>query len=165
MAPQTVIIKKYGNRRLYDSTNSRYVNLEEVAQMVREGHDVQVVDATTGEDRTRAVLTQIVVEQAKGDDTAFPLDVLRQMVAATGKATNEAALSYMGAALDMYRNAYRAMAPTAATRPDPTPDLTPAAVQATEVNDLKKRIGELESIVSRIKSTPRPRGTRTKKRR
>lgn len=164
----TVIIKKYGNRRLYDSTNSRYVNLDEVAQMVREGRDVQVVDATTGEDRTRAVLTQIVIEQAKGDDdAAFPLDVLRQMVAATGRATNEAALTYMGAALDVYQNAYRAMAKLPLTKPEPP---APPAAEATEDDrkaaeaaDLKKRIDELEAIVARISSAPPPRAARPKK--
>ena len=62
---QTVIIKKYENRRLYDATNSRYVNLEEVAQLVQQGHDVQVVDAASGEDLTRLILTQIIAEGAK----------------------------------------------------------------------------------------------------
>lgn len=168
MDPRTVVIKKYGNRRLYDSTNSRYVNLDEVAQMVREGRDVQVVDATTGEDRTRAVLSQIVIEQAKGDETAFPLDVLRQMVAATGRATNEAALTYMNAALDLYQNAYRAVAPKAEPRPEPAvPTSPPPAASATEVDDLKKRISELESLVLRIAPavTPPPRAARPKKRR
>ena len=79
--------------------------------MVRDGRDVQVVDAVTGEDRTRAVLTQIVVEQAKDDHSAFPLDVLRQMVVASGRVTNEAALTYMRGVFDMYQNAYRAVAP------------------------------------------------------
>ena len=109
MSPQTIVIKKYENRRLYDSTHSRYVNLDEVAQMVRDGRDVQVLDAVTGEDRTRAVLTQIVVEHAKDDDSTFPLDVLRQMVVASGRVTNEAALTYMRGVFDMYQNAYRAV--------------------------------------------------------
>src|SRR5262245_17270969 len=156
MTAQTVVIRKYGNRRLYDSTHSRYVNLDEVAQMVREGRDVQVVDAATGEDRTRTVLTQIVVEQAKDDDSAFPLDALRQMIAATGRATNEAALSYMRAALDMYQNAYRAVTPMV-----PPPVLTPpprAAAPATpqredDVEGLKKRLQELEAAIARIGPT------------
>ena len=48
MSPDTVVIKKYGNRRLYDTTNSQYINLDEVARMVRDGRDIQVVDAVTG---------------------------------------------------------------------------------------------------------------------
>ena len=75
---QTVIIKKYENRRLYDATNSRYVNLEEVAQLVQQGCDVQVVDAASGEDITRLILTQIIAEGAKSSGSNFPLDILRQ---------------------------------------------------------------------------------------
>ena len=106
-----VVIKKYENRRLYDTTNSRYINLDEVAQLVQEGHDVEVVDAATGEDLTRLILTQIIVEHAKAPDSAFPIDVLRQMVVAGGRVTQEGALNYMKAVFDMYQNAYRVMTP------------------------------------------------------
>ena len=67
-----VIIKKYENRRLYDSSNSRYVNLEDIAQMVREGTEVLVVDAATGEDLTRFVLTQIVVGRRQVSELGVP---------------------------------------------------------------------------------------------
>jgi polyhydroxyalkanoate synthesis repressor PhaR len=163
MSPQTIVIKKYENRRLYDSTHSRYVNLDEVAQMVRDGRDVQVLDAVTGEDRTRAVLTQIVVEHAKDDHSTFPLDVLRQMVIASGRVTNEAALTYMRGVFDMYQNAYRAVVPVATPHVAPTPPLAAAAVPGRgdiEVDALKKRLAELESVVSGIKSkraAPKPR--------
>ena len=169
MAPPTIVIKKYENRRLYDSTHSRYVNLDEVAQMVREGRDVQVVDAVTGEDRTRAVLTQIVVEHAKDDHSTFPLDVLRQMVVASGRVTNEAALTYMRGVFDMYQNAYRAVAPVAAPHvAAPPPPPAPSAVPHrgdVEVDALKKRLAELEAVVSGIRSKPAPRKPRRQKRR
>src|ERR1700739_2688185 len=109
MERKLVIIKKYEKRRLYDSTNSRYVNLEEVAQMVQDGREVQVLDAATGDDLTRLVLTQIIMEQAKTPGSAFPLDILRQMVAATNRASQETAVSYMKAMLDLYQNTYRSM--------------------------------------------------------
>ena len=167
MGPQTIVIKKYENRRLYDSTHSRYVNLDEVAQMVRDGRDVQVVDAVTGEDRTRAVLTQIVVEHAKDDHSAFPLDVLRQMVVASGRVTNEAALTYMRGVFDMYQNAYRAVSPVAPPHVRAAA-AAPAAVPhrgEVEVDALKKRLEELESVVSGIKSKPAARKPRRQKRR
>ena len=82
--PQTLIIKKYENRRLYNTLTSQYINQEQVAQLVREGHDVRVVDAATGEDLTRLILAQIVLEDAKTPDSVFPLDVLRQMIVASG---------------------------------------------------------------------------------
>ena len=62
------------------------------------------------------MLTQIVVEQAKDDHSAFPLDVLRQMVVASGRVTNEAALTYMRGVFDMYQNAYRAVSPSSRRR-------------------------------------------------
>ena len=68
-----------------------------------------MVDAATGEDMTRLILAQIVLEDAKTPDSVFPLDVLRQMIVASGRATQENALRYMKAMMDMYQNAYRAM--------------------------------------------------------
>src|ERR1700741_3615727 len=97
-----IIIKKYENRRLYDVTHSRYVNLDEVARAVQDGYDVQVLDASTGEDLTRLVLTQIITENAKAPDSVFPLDILKEMVVASGKASQESALIYMRAVADMY---------------------------------------------------------------
>src|ERR1035437_1606445 len=111
MEPKAVLIKKYENRRLYDTTNSRYVNLDEVAQMLQRGEDVRVADAATGEDITRLILTQIIVEDAKTTDSSFPLDVLRQMVIASGKAGQEGTLKYMKSILDFYQNTYRALTP------------------------------------------------------
>jgi polyhydroxyalkanoate synthesis repressor PhaR len=186
MNRKPVIIKKYGNRRLYDTTHSRYINQDEVAEMVREGHDVKVLDAATGEDLTRLVLTQIVVEDAKEPGSAFPVDILRQMVVACGRATQENTLKYTKAVLDMYQNAYRAMAPPlspfefvqtpprAAAPQSQTAEGSAAAgtahrkdAETIGVDELKQRIEELESLVSELgtktaarKSKGKPRKTR-----
>lgn len=172
MAKKTVVIKKYENRRLYDTTNSRYVNLEEVAQLLQQGNDVQVVDATTNEDITRLILTQIIAEDAKAPNSNFPLDLLRQMVIASGRASQENALKYMKAMLDIYQNTYRAMAPPLnpfdfmqnlgsergihneegqVPRPESsskTQKKNPVPPDSDEVTDLKRRIAELERLVS-----------------
>src|SRR5208337_4261252 len=111
MAPKTLIIKKYENRRLYNTATSQYINQEQVAELVRDGQDIRVVDAASGEDLTRLILAQIVVEDAKAPDSVFPLDVLRQMIVASGRATQESALRYMKAMMDMYQTAYRALPP------------------------------------------------------
>ncbi len=181
MKRKKIVIKKYGNRRLYDTTNSEYINQEEVAQMIRDGHDVQVVDAATGEDITRLVLTQIIVQDAKEPDSVFPLDILRQMVAAGGKATQETTLKYMKAVADMYQNAYRAIAPpvspfefmqsAARQAASPEPWGAPAATShddatvpqknsdADEVDELKRRVEKLTSMVDELagKNTARKR--------
>jgi polyhydroxyalkanoate synthesis repressor PhaR len=158
MDRKAIVIKKYENRRLYDSTNSRYINLDEIAQMVKEGRDVKVVDAASGEDITRVVLTQIIMDDAKGSDSAFPLDILRQMVVASGRATQEGALQYMKAMFDMYQNAYRAMPltpfqfiPGAGPRSSTREEASEPERQGhrTEVDELKQRVEELESLISR----------------
>jgi polyhydroxyalkanoate synthesis repressor PhaR len=168
MKPRSILIKKYENRRLYDSTNSRYVNLDEVAKMMQNGDEVRVVDATTGEDITRLILTQIIVEDAKTADSSFPLDVLRQMVIASGRASQQSALQYMKAVLDISKNTYRAMAPPFSPfefiqRKDappadsaPSPPVNDDEVRshkathsdAREVEELKRRLAELETLVS-----------------
>jgi polyhydroxyalkanoate synthesis repressor PhaR len=172
MAAQNVLIKKYENRRLYDATNSRYVNLEEVAQLVQQGCDVQVVDAASGEDITRLVLTQIIAEGAKTADSNFPLDILRQMVIASGRASQESAIRYTKAMLDLYQSTYRAMVPAinpfdflqnrvaAGVSPQPpqpetaVTDVVPPA-SSDELAHMKQRIAELEKIVTSINPAKR----------
>lgn len=164
-----VVIKKYGNRRLYNTAESRYVNLDEVAQMIRDGKSVQVVDANTGEDLTRLILTQIIVEDAKAPESGFPLDLLRQMVVASGKLTQESVLKYTKTMMDMYRNAYSAftppitpfdlfhsMAPGQSGR-DPGPAGQPrqSPSSAQDVDELRRRIEELEKMVSHSDTTGR----------
>jgi polyhydroxyalkanoate synthesis repressor PhaR len=156
MPPKQIIIKKYENRRLYDATNSRYVNLDEIARMVREGRELQVQDAATGEDLTRLVLTQIIVDDAKEPDSTFPLDILRQMVVASGKATQENTLKYMKAVVDMYQNAYRAFTPVvspfefmrAGARTNAPASETPTAT--AQEQELRQRVDELEALVARM---------------
>lgn len=163
--PKTVLIKKYENRRLYDATNSRYVNLEDVAQILKDGDDVRVVDAASGNDITRLILTQIIVEDAKTPDSAFPLDLLRQMIISSGRASQETALRYMKAMLDLYQDSYRAMTPAMSPfsffrQGPPAPVAAPGnggSEQATatdgsdsEAAELRQRIAQLEKKVASL---------------
>ena len=177
MNRKAIVIKKYENRRLYDTASSRYINLDEIAQLIKDGRDVKVVDAATGEDITRVVLTQIIMEDAKGPDSAFPLDILRQMVIASGRATQEGALQYMKAMFDVYQNAYRAMAPQLSpfqlipgsgsrAREGSTAVPVPATeTRTTEVDELKGRVEELEAIISRVALGKRARTPRKRRKR
>ena len=100
---ETVVIKKYENRRLYDTSASSYVNLERVAQLVREGRDVQVVEAKGGRDVTRQVLTQIIVENSRDRDGGPPLEFLKQLVRASDRAHRDFFEWYLGSAAEVYR--------------------------------------------------------------
>jgi polyhydroxyalkanoate synthesis repressor PhaR len=102
--PGKVILKKYGkNRRLYDTSASRYVNLEEVAALIRNGTEVRVVDAQTGEDLTRVCLVQIIMEDAREKPTGLPLELLRQLIVASDHVGREFIMGYLKSAFDTYR--------------------------------------------------------------
>jgi polyhydroxyalkanoate synthesis repressor PhaR len=80
-APQSaVVIKKYANRRLYNTATSTYVTLDDLALMVKSGTDFVVYDAKTGEDITRSVLTQIIFEEENKGQTLLPINFLRQLI-------------------------------------------------------------------------------------
>ena len=101
-----VVIKKYGNRRLYDTGVSTYVTLDELATKIRTGLDIRVVDAQTGEDLTQATLTQIVLET--GNAAKFlPVQLLTQMIRLSDDALAEFFSRYVTSALDLYLQAKR----------------------------------------------------------
>ena len=97
------LIKKYSNRRLYDTAASRYVNLDQVASLVRRGHPLKVLDAKTGEDLTRQVLTQIIVEDARQADGGAPVEFLRDMIRATDRAQRDFFEWYLATAAEAYK--------------------------------------------------------------
>jgi len=99
-----VTIKKYANRRLYDTESSAYITLDRLAQMVREGREFEVVDAKTGEDITRQVLTQIIVdEEARGGETMLPLNFLKQLIGLYGNSMQNFVPQYLEAAMDSFQ--------------------------------------------------------------
>ncbi len=83
-APQPVIVKKYANRRLYNTESSSYITLDNLAEMVRKDRDFVVYDAKTGDDITRTVLTQIIVEEEGKGNALLPTNFLRQLIGVYG---------------------------------------------------------------------------------
>ena len=79
-----IVVKKYANRRLYNTATSSYVTLDDLAKMIKEGGDFVVYDAKTGEDITRSVLTQIIVEQEQKGQNLLPISFLRQLISFYG---------------------------------------------------------------------------------
>ena len=76
----TVIIKKYANRRLYNMNDSQYIILEDLAKMIRQGKDFVVYDAKSGDDITRSILTQIIVDEENKGNHMLPMSFLREMM-------------------------------------------------------------------------------------
>jgi polyhydroxyalkanoate synthesis repressor PhaR len=99
-----VIVKKYSNRRLYDTEGSRYVTLEELAEKIRLGADVKVQDAKTGEDLTQVTLTQIILE-SRGAARLLPVPLLMQLIRMGDDALAEFFGRFLSASLDLYFHA------------------------------------------------------------
>lgn len=95
----TVVIKKYANRRLYNTEASSYVTLEDLARMVREGRDFAVYDAKTGDDITRGVLTQIIVEEEAKGRSLLPTSFLRQLIGFYGDSLQSLVPRYLEVAM------------------------------------------------------------------
>jgi len=98
-----VIIKKYANRRLYNTESSSYITLDHLAQMTREGREFRVVDAKTDEDITHNVLTQIIMEEESRGQTMLPVSFLRQLIAMYGDSMQAMVPAYLEASMESFR--------------------------------------------------------------
>ena len=179
MGPGKVVIKKYANRRLYDTSGSRYINLEDIAALVRNGKDLQVVDAKTGEDLTRVTLTQIIVEDAKEQPTGLPLELLRQLIVASDRVGQEFIMWYLKSAFDAYKKVQNTLEsrltdvqsvalsplqmmkrfiPGSATQEASEPGTELQELQ--ELQELRKRIAEMEARHQKPEKPKRPKKRR-----
>ena len=98
-----VIIKKYANRRLYNTETSSYITLDHLAVMTREGRDFKVVDAKTDEDITHNVLTQIIMEEEARGTSMLPVNFLRQLISLYGDSMQAMVPGYLEASMDSFR--------------------------------------------------------------
>jgi polyhydroxyalkanoate synthesis repressor PhaR len=156
MKTPALVIKKYGNRRMYDTFASRYINLEDIAALIREGKDVRVVDARTGQDLTRVTLTQIITEDAKQKPTGLPLELLRQLIVASDEVRQEFIMWYLKSAFDTYQKVQDAVAnrlgevqsailsPVEMMKKFLSGSSAPALAES-EVEALRRRVAELEA--------------------
>ncbi len=176
MGPGKVVIKKYANRRLYDTSGSRYINLEDIAALVRNGKDLQVVDAKTGEDLTRVTLTQIIVEDAKEQPTGLPLELLRQLIVASDRVGQEFIMWYLKSAFDAYKKVQNTLesrltdVQSVALSPlqmmkrfvpgSATEKASEAGTELQELQELRKRIAEMEARHQKPEKPKRPKKRR-----
>ncbi|HEX2764180.1 MAG TPA: polyhydroxyalkanoate synthesis repressor PhaR [Allosphingosinicella sp.] len=98
-----VIIKKYANRRLYDTESSSYITLERLAEMVRQKREFKVVDAKSGEDITHNVLTQIIMDEESRGQTMLPVSFLRQLIGMYGGQMQSMLPQYLEASVDAFQ--------------------------------------------------------------
>lgn len=173
MKPSAVLIKKYGNRRLYDTAGSRYVNLDDLAALIRAGKDVRVVDAKTGQDLTRVVLTQIITEDARGKPTGLPLELLRQLIIASDEVRQEFLMWYLKSAFDTYQKVQETVqsriSEVQSAILSPVDMMkrflgagiaSPATAQSPEVETLRQRVADLEAQLKKSSNRKPRRPTR-----
>ena len=101
-ALQPVVVKKYANRRLYNTESSSYITLDNLAEMVRAGRDFVVFDARTGEDITRSVLTQIIVEEESKGGAMLPTPFLRQLIGLYGGSAQGLVPRYLEQSMSLF---------------------------------------------------------------
>ena len=117
--PNARVIKRYGNRRLYDGKLSRCVTMEEIAEMVRKGEDVRVVDGDNGEDLTKRVLTQIILEQSNARILELlPVDFLRRLILVRGDAASEWVAQYLNMGAQLLEKQMQVTGPAAKVMQD-----------------------------------------------
>jgi len=162
-----VTIKKYANRRLYDTESSTYITLDRLAQMVREGREFEVVDAKTGEDITRTVLTQIIVDEEARGATMLPINFLKQLIGLYGNSMQNFVPQYLEAAMDAFQRnqsavkdafgtnvfadlAKRNMAMFEEASRTFTGKKTEAKPSISEVDELKAELAALKAKVDRL---------------
>ena len=100
--PEKIVIKKYANRRLYNTAKSSYVTLDDLSKMVRAGQDFAVYDAKSGDDITRSVLTQIIFEEEAKGQSMLPTNFLRQIIGLYGDTLQGVVPSYLEASMETF---------------------------------------------------------------
>ena len=102
-ADEPVIVKKYANRRLYNTRSSSYITLDDLARMTREGVDFKVLDAKTGAEITHQILTQIIMDEEASGEQMLPIGFLRQLISMYGHSMQAMMPQYLEASMNNFR--------------------------------------------------------------
>lgn len=144
-----LVIKRYGNRRLYNTETRSYVNYEELAKLIRDGQDVQVIDSTTKEDVTKAVLIQLILEEEKNNKTVLPTQFLFQLLRVREESMQDFFKNHLSASFDAYLRTkeefdkrFRSVLEMAVSAPQMWEKLIPGADLVREVLTGKKKDDE-----------------------
>ncbi|MEP6900947.1 MAG: polyhydroxyalkanoate synthesis repressor PhaR [Actinomycetota bacterium] len=141
-----LVIKRYGNRRLYNTETRSYVNYGELAKLVRDGQDIKVVDSTTKEDVTKAVLIQVILEEEKNKKTILPTEFLFQLLRSREDSVQDFFKNHLSASFNAYLktkeefdNRFRTMLEMATSAPQLWEKLIPGAEVMREILTGKKK--------------------------
>lgn len=140
-----LVIKRYGNRRLYNTETRSYVNYEDLAKLVRQGQDIKVIDSTSKEDVTKAVLIQMILEEEKNNKTVLPTEFLFQLLRSREDSMQDFFKNHLSASFNAYLktkeefdNRFRSILEMAVSAPQMWEKLIPGAEVVREVLTGKK---------------------------
>lgn len=149
-----ILVKKYANRRLYDTVHSQYVNLKQISDLIKQGSTVEVIDSATGEDISKVILTQIILEEEKEQRNLLPTEFLHQIIQYGESAYRDFFERFLTTGLAAYKSAQEQM--ESALRNWFMPWMErPGAPSTQEVEALKAKIAELETLLEGGKPPPR----------
>jgi len=97
-----LIIKRYGNRRLYNTETSTYVNYQDLSEIIRKGQDIRVIDSKSGEDVTKSILIQVILEEEKSNKSVLPAEFLFQLIRSQEESMHDFFQNYLSASFDAY---------------------------------------------------------------
>jgi len=100
--PDRVLIKRYGNRRLYNTETKSYVNYQELVKLIRGGNDIQVIDSKTKSDVTKSVLMQVIIEEEKNEKNLLPLPFLFQVIRSQEESIQDFFRNYLSSSFQAY---------------------------------------------------------------
>jgi polyhydroxyalkanoate synthesis repressor PhaR len=147
--PDELVIKRYGNRRLYNTETRSYVNYEELAKLVRDGQDIKVIDSTSKEDVTKAVLIQLILEEEKNNKTVLPTQFLFQLLRSREESMQDFFKNHLSASFDAYLRTkeefdkrFRSVLEMAVSAPQMWEKLIPGADIVREVLSGKRKDDE-----------------------
>jgi len=150
-ADGATIIKKYANRRLYNTASSSYITLEDLARMTREGVEFKVLDAKSGEDITHSILTQIIMEEeSSGGEQMLPVSFLRQLIGMYGNSMQAMMPAYLEAMMTNFRDNQAKVAEALQGRAGSNP-----LAKMAETNLAMMRAAA-EALLPKRPETPRP---------
>ena len=147
------VIKRYESRKLYDTEESRYISLEDIARWVRDGQEIQVIDNASAEDVSAQILTQIILDEGKRGTSFLPTDLLHELVRAGEKAVASSVEQVQGRVDRLVQRSIDRLAPVRRAR--------------EEMSQLRDRLTELESTLVELESEggePAAKSTKTRRR-
>src|SRR5712692_4856877 len=148
--PDRILIKRYGNRRLYNTETSAYLNYQDLVKLIRDGHDVQVIDSRTKADVTKPVLMQVILEEEK-NQSMLPVSFLFQIIRSRESAVQDFFKNYLSSSFEAYLKTkeefdrrFRGFLQMGSTAPELWEKLVPGAEAAKEFWGLSKKEEEEE---------------------